>query len=503
MSIEHRVNPKTGKDQYKCRYRWRDENGKLRSSDTGWFDTIVKAQKNADELKNAKENDSALRITNKREAYIKTVFGEIYLKELDQKAHRETTDRISNDYNKWNRARSVAKYYTPEEIKYTKINEITPRIFRIWADYINEAGLAGTTTHRYIECLFHFNRWLADKGYYTDSTLEMSIDTMLARFSTKSRKVGARKDRYLMGMDDVETITTYWKHKGIGIFYNFYHYTLWYTLAYTGMRCEEARALQWKNVDLRPEERIIYIKNAIAESEKEANAIARIKKGIYYTKTEDSERGIPIFDIIYQLLVDYKESYRYECGKDDIEECFVFPHLNHDHTFDFNMFAGRGIWLSKLKETINECGIPNTDIGMFRHSCATFLVAPEPDGLGFTEAQVMSFFGHITTNMLSQVYAKLQQKQKTSRLKKTFVGYYTPDENKKDIAVNAAKERMIERVGGDNEKEQLEARRQRILAQIIDVVCYQRRDTYYYKKEDEPIIEELKGKFNIAFICNE
>lgn len=55
--------------------------------------------------------------------------------------------------------------------------------------------------------------------------------------------------------------------------------------------------------------------NSIPEGEKESNAINRTKKNIYYCKNEKSVRGIPILDIIYQLLKDYKESYQFESGK--------------------------------------------------------------------------------------------------------------------------------------------------------------------------------------------
>lgn len=75
----------------------------------------------------------------------------------------------------------------------------------MWADRINDTHLAGSTIEKYLLVLFRFNRYLANKGYYTDSSLEMNIDTMLSRFNAKDRNIGVRKDRYLLGMDEVET----------------------------------------------------------------------------------------------------------------------------------------------------------------------------------------------------------------------------------------------------------------------------------------------------------
>ena len=494
MSVVHRVNKKTGANQYSVRYYWRDENGKLKGSQTGWFPTVSKAQKKADELKAAKESDSALKITNKREAYIYTVFG-YYVKELEDRKDRVTTDKTSNDHFVWSKARTIYNHYIPDDIKYTKVNEITVRIFRMWADRINDTHLAGSTIEKYLLVLFRFNRYLANKGYYTDSSLEMNIDTMLSRFNAKDRNIGVRKDRYLLGMDDVETLTHVWRDKGLGNFYNFQYYTLWYTFAYTGMRVEELRALQWKFVDLHPSVRVISIENAISDGEKRSNALERTNKGIYYTKTSQSVRGIPIFNFIYTLLKDYRESYMYEFNltEEDINDCFVFPRQNRDGSFNPHDYARREIWLTRLKETINQCGLPNTDLGMFRHATATFLVAPEPEGLGMSEEEVMTFFGHTTTLQLKNTYAKLQVQQKTRRLKAVFSKYFTPDENEVETNKSKAKKRMIERVAGDNEVETYNARRDRIWLQIIHTIVNNKK-VYYYSEEDESIITELKPK---------
>lgn len=492
MSIEHRFNEKKRIDEYRARYRWRDDTGKLKNSKTAWFPSIKQAQKKADELKTAKEKDSALRITNKREAYIKTVFKDMFYMDMAAKVD-------SPIYNTHCKAiKSIVKLYFPEEVQYTKINEITPRTFRIWADAINTSKLAGSTVHKYLEVLYKFNRWLTDKGYYTDPNLELNVENTLSRFNVKSKKVGARKDRYLLSMYEVEMLTTYWRQKGLGDFYNFYHYTLWYTLAYTGMRFEEARALTWGNVDLREEERIIYIVNAVPDNEEDKLAIERINRQEYKVKTEDSRRGIPIFDFIYTLLLDYKQSYKYEFHLDDMDNCFVFPRLNHNHTFNPKMFSGRGIWLKKLKESLKACNLPNTDIGMFRHTTATFLVAPEPDGLGFTEEQVMSFFGHTSTKMLAEVYANLQRQQKTERLKKTFTGYYSPKASKKSNDIITAKERMLDRIRGDNIEEQYQARKERVYLEAMKALLNNR--PYYYNSRDNDIIDELRDKINVEFI---
>ena len=47
MKLKIRQNPKTGATEYKCRYSWKDENGKRKDSETGWFPTEKQAFDNA------------------------------------------------------------------------------------------------------------------------------------------------------------------------------------------------------------------------------------------------------------------------------------------------------------------------------------------------------------------------------------------------------------------------------------------------------------------------
>ena len=53
MASKERINPKTGKKEYKVRYYFMRE-GKKRDSETGWFDTLEKAEKEAKKQKEIK-----------------------------------------------------------------------------------------------------------------------------------------------------------------------------------------------------------------------------------------------------------------------------------------------------------------------------------------------------------------------------------------------------------------------------------------------------------------
>lgn len=497
-SIEHRFNEKKQIDQYRARYRWRDETGKIKNSKTAWFNTIKEAEKNAKDLKTRKEIDTTIKVSSRRNSYIYDVFKSVYLVELKEKAERITTDRTITDRNRYRNSRALMQYYTPEEVKYTKGNEVTPRMFRDWVNYINSKDLAGATVRGYVEMVTRFNKWLADNGYYVDINEELNNDLAIKRTKIKNKKIGERKDRYLISVADLGKIVKYYREKDLGYFKNFYFYTLFYVLFYTCMRKEEARGLQWKNVDLRDDKRIIYIVNSIPEGEKESNAINRTKKNIYYCKNEESVRGIPILDIIYQLLKDYKESYQFESGLEDISECFVFPREKREDRFDWFMFDGAGYWLEEYKKVQAAVGIPNTDIGFLRHSGASFLIAPEPDGLNFDYSQIKSYMGHVDERMLRRIYARLKEQQKTAKLKETFKNLYSPAEDKEETENLIKKKRAIKMVKEGAKEQQLYMRKKRIVSQITHAITEGKKE-YMYKAEDRDIIDTIKDMFNIDF----
>ena len=54
MAHKERINPKTGKKEYKVRYYFMKE-GKKRDSETAWFTSLEKAEKEAKKQKEEKE----------------------------------------------------------------------------------------------------------------------------------------------------------------------------------------------------------------------------------------------------------------------------------------------------------------------------------------------------------------------------------------------------------------------------------------------------------------
>ena len=282
---------------------------------------------------------------------------------------------------------------------------------------------------------------------------------------------------------------------------------MFYVLFFSGMRKEELVGLQWKFIDLREDKRLIHIKNAIAQIEDEKEALERARKEKYQTKNLSSIRIIPIFDFYYDLLVDYKESYRYEFGlsKEEIEECFVFPRVERGK-MNPHIYANPDRIYREFIKVQKARKLPKTDIQMLRHSCATFLILPPPNGLGYTETKVKDYFGHTDEEMLMKVYAKLNTIQKSDRMKDTFSDIYSPNADIDKEKEREAKEELIRRIKGDNQKKE-KARKLRIFAQI-DKVIKDGQQVYYYRPKDKEIIREYaetqkNGKAQIQFIEEE
>ena len=314
--------------------------------------------------------------------------------------------------------------------------------------------------------LIKFNIWLNQNGYYIEEGTEETIDLAIRNVKVKNSLVHNRErsgDRNIVSIVDLQNITKHYikKEYGLGDFRNFYFYTLFMTLFFSGMRVEELTGLQWKFIDLRESVRSIYIKNAISKMERVEHALERTRKGQYKTKNTISIRTIPIFDFYYDLLKDYKESFRYEYGltKTEVEECFVFPNIDQNNPY---RFMRSDQTLRELKKVLEELGLPNTDLQMFRHSCAMFLILSPPEGLGYTEEKVIDYFGHQDTSMLRKVYARLSEKEKADRMRKTFSDIYKPTDTDEKTTEEALKEKLINRIRGNNESAKMYARKNRI-----------------------------------------
>lgn len=419
MAIKTRIHPKKGIKQYRERYLWKGEDGKVHDTMTRWCSSKAEAEKEARNLKELKERMAKDQKELQKSKLVKTVMEE-WINELGKIAQRQTTDNTTSDVVMHQRAITLYKYHTPTDVLNMHVREIDVDTYRKWLDTINRSELGGLAVRNQRQAINNLNQYCANKGYYADPSLDMDIDLAIQRVKLKPKKVGKRK-RYCPTVKDIKAITDQYTEFGFDHFENMYWYTLFMVLFYSGMRVEELIGLQWKSVHLKAKRPYIDIQNAISERENYSNVMSRIKSEIYHTKNNRSNRMIPIFHNYYSVLDRYKFRYGYEFGLDNIDECFVFPNINAKDKTQVMGYQRQKNILRELDRITADCGVEKTDSQMFRHGCATWLVTDkEHGGCGFSPAQAKDYFGHTSDEMVNNVYAMLNKRQRANRTSETF-----------------------------------------------------------------------------------
>lgn len=156
------------------------------------------------------------------------------------------------------------------------------------------------------------------------------------------------------------------------------------TLYFMGLRCGEANGLQWGDIDF--EKRLMHVRRTVDTKHK--------VNGQYYissTKTEGSERTLPLPQIVFERLLDLKE-HQYN------------PSINVSHAF---VFGGQ----SPIPETtiqknknkyFKKAGMSPIRIHDFRHSCASYLINKNA-----TPLLVSKWLGHASVTMTLNTYSHL------------------------------------------------------------------------------------------------
>lgn len=488
-SKRERINPKTGKREYKARYSfW--ANGKKHDADTGWFPTKAQAEKEAKALKTAKERADASAVMARRDKTLETVFDE-YILYLEGEAKKEIH---MGNVSYFKSAKTIKKTYMPKIIKETQVKDVSPAIFKNWIRHINDQDLGGERVRAYCLVVRKFNEWMDKNLYYTDVNLAIQNRLHMQDVELKPVKEGNREekpvpDRNILTLPQFMKLAKYYSDKGLGKFENFYWFTIFHVMFFGGMRVEELVALQWKNVLL--EKKKLRICNAISEQETVDHALERVRKKEYKTKNKASVRKISILEYYYPLLVDYKESFQYQfkLSNEEVEEAFLFPNLaKHDP----NIYQSHKTIVRHLKSACKELGLPETDSQMMRHSCATFLVSQPPDGFGIHPNKIKRYFGHTSSKMIETIYGKLDAEKEEADVDLTLeeTGLFVPPaETPEEKLLKEKKQEVLDMVVKTNEAVIVEARRSRVFGQI-DEAIKRGQTEYFYNPKDKPLIDE-------------
>jgi len=203
MSKRKRVNKDTGKLEYKARYFWIDENGKKKDSDTGWFPSKAEAYIEAERLRKEKSSGAIQKKTEQLNNSIEEAFGE-WIAYLNEKMSNDTDGTYYLSIR--NKARSLIKHHTPEEIKNTKIKNITLNTFRIWVNWVNDEDIAGKTVRGFKQTMRYFNKYLDSRAKKEPSFMDLVSARMPFGFPNtyKGEKTKSHQDDlsiYVSGND--------------------------------------------------------------------------------------------------------------------------------------------------------------------------------------------------------------------------------------------------------------------------------------------------------------
>ena len=478
------------KKEYRCkkRFRYTDVNGKTHDSDTKWHWTVEECELEAAEtIKKASfQNYKDLRKCTVSEAL------DEYISKLSAKAKREARVKISGDINVFNNASGLRVYLSPEMAQ-KKINALSNKDWGKWMKWINSdidhRSLAGATVKKYENAMLKFNRWLNEEGYISDDEWNDN-DVTIRRTEIKRKSFGQRNDRNYPEFSDIRAIMKYYKGENgekIGEFENFYWYTLFTVLYFTGMRVGELVALQWKNIDFDAGEYgtgIIYVVNSINHKESRENVMARIKARNLELKNRNSEREISMWAYYRGILEDYKKSYRHEFKTTykQMEEMFVFPNINARERGERLGYQRQPNILRELNKTTEKLGINKLDCQMFRHGCAHYLC----DVRMISVSEAHYYFGHKDSEMINEVYAKANARERRHRV----------DAALKDLITEKPAKEMTEMYTDINDSpeqraKQKEAIYERELAQIKTVIRKHQK-TYIYDRDTEDIITKIQ-----------
>ena len=162
-------------------------------------------------------------------------------------------------------------------------------------------------------------------------------------------------------------------------------------MAHTGMRTEEALALQWQDIDF--DDSTIHVHHALTkefEKDGHGNKVGNTKTVIGSTKNKYSERYIQVPDEVMDLLKKWRE-----------DAPFVSQTKIGDNHFVFGNTKGSNWTYAGFRSSVNNClkrsgaKMDSLRLHRLRHTVAT-MISNDPDATAYTLQQLL---GHKDTRM--------------------------------------------------------------------------------------------------------
>lgn len=163
---------------------------------------------------------------------------------------------------------------------------------------------------------------------------------------------------------------------------------LWETLYYCGLRCGEARGLTWDSINFK--NKTLKINKQVLNN--------KIDGSWYITspKTRDSNRTIPICDVLFE---DLKNLYEIESKPRNFNPGFYVFGSDHGMT----PFGPSSVRDRNKKNSI-KAGLKYIRLHDFRHSCASLLI-----NSGASVTMVAKYLGHTKIDVTLNTYSHMFQ----------------------------------------------------------------------------------------------
>lgn len=480
--------PKKGEWKVKKKFKYVNEDGETKDTETKWKFTIEECETEARKVQENHGWGEAKRI---KTLCVRSTL-EAYVEVLNKDAHKVNSDKNSNAIDKWESTSALLKKYTPDSVGDILIKNINASVFTRWVDWINSdtvghQALSGNRVRKLKTMISHYMEdYLYPNGFIESGDVAL-YKTAISNVKVKPKRAGKRTNRNEIDFDDLKKISEYYKQKGLGTFNNFYWYVFFQVLFCTGMRVGEMVALQWKDIQFsdKPEENIIYVNNSIGEKEKRENVERILKANNRRPKNQGSIREITMWSYYRELLKDYRHSYMlhydYSSVK-EMDECFVFTNLRS--RTDSKGYQTQKNALREINNTMEKLGLPKTDNQMFRHACAKFLIYH----YNFSVEETHDYFGHQDSKMINEVYAKLEPGEKRKKISNTQKMLIT---SKELVYKDEKDERARVVIAGDKQDAMIKGSRiVREVAQIERAIA-KGKEFYYYPEDYEDIISEI------------
>lgn len=485
-----RFNEKLGEWQLKKKYRYTDDFGKKKDTDTKWHLTFEECEREARETiegKTAKPQEK-LRLTITLSSMLND-----YVEKLKADANKITNIKNSTSIDTYQSTNALRKKYTPDFVGNVPIKKISPEVFSKWIAWINSDtvghdALSGIRIRALKNRIKAFAEYLVSEGKLDYDTYVLVV-VALRDQKLKRKTAGKKNNRYMPTFDDLQEIKKYYRSKkdGLGSFENFYWYTFWIILFCTGMRVGEIIALQWRDIsfDKLAKNNVIHINNAISEKEKRQNEMEIIKANNLETKNSYSKRNITMWAYYRELFKDYKHSYRCWYGYDNynmMEEQFVFPNITSLN--DKTEYQTQKNILRELKRVCEKTKMPDTDAQMFRHACAYFLAYDQ----GYAIEDTHDYFGHADSTMIRQIYAPLSAEEKRKKQAVNHHSLITEEE----IYFDEKRSKTANRANPGDQLNRFTqyAKKEREIAQINRCIS-QGKEKYFYPSDYSDLISEI------------